>query len=911
MADTGDLTARDPLAFERAQDFARIASDWFWETDVDGRFRYISKQFEDMTPYRTDDFIGRHFRDFEEAGGLVCLDPQMDQRRTQAMAAHQPFGPLVYHHPDRSFGESYWEVKARPFKDAHGRFAGYRGVSMNVTEKQQAIIALERNRQHFRHLFDTAPSGLLVHRNFRPVLANQAFLDIFDYDSLAMLLAENDVMTLVPDERTDEVYKAYRKLEGADEQLLRDRTELISRKGRRLIVDFMVCVTDWDGEDAFYVTVQDVTGQVQAAERLQRSEKHLADAQTLASIGSWDLTADGRLTCSDEFYRICDLNPLEDPIPVERFLDVVHPEDRHWVRRGLWIDPEMQAAEGVWPGFSRTVDAGGRIHDRYRLCLADGAVRHVHVIQEARGEPERAPSLGGVIRDVTTEEAAKRRIAESEDRYNRLFSVDSIGHVIWQDEWPRDANRWALEIFDHQSRDDFVNHYSLWSIRPAAQAAALRQAVSQLLTSRDAEFKSRWLATTVAGRDIWVESSLRATIWNGKPALQETLMDVTAEVRYAQALKKSEERYELVVEAAQTGIFEWNVWTRRGFISTTGLRLLGMSGGNYVAFEDFEDRLHSEDRGHFLNAFRSGPTAGHGRFRIRHASGQYRRLEIQWVSAHPHWGEPHVSVGSFRDVTDEYEAAKTKAQLEVMLRQSQKMEALGRLAGGIAHEINNLLQPVLLFAKLAREEADAEQLDAYLEDILGSARKARDVTRGILAFSRPDTGATEPSQFSTIMGQAVAFAAKSLPSGVHLDTDIPDLVDQAAVNQTALSQVLLNLFQNAADAMANEGRIMVSLAAVTLAQRPARALAVSPGPYFQIIVADTGPGMAAGDCERVFEPFFTTKDPGKGTGLGLSIVHAIVKTWQGAVHARSRPGDGTVFEVYVPRVLADGPRLSG
>ena len=228
--------------------------------------------------------------------------------------------------------------------------------------------------------------------------------------------------------------------------------------------------------------------------------------------------------------------------------------------------------------------------------------------------------------------------------------------------------------------------------------------------------------------------------------------------------------------------------------------------------------------------------------------------------------------------------------------QRQKMEALGQLAGGIAHEINNLLQPVITLSNLNLGSADLPvPVRDDFTDILNAGRQCRDVVGAVLAFARKDGTATQPLVLGDAVCRALSFARGALPRTVLIESRIGDRESLAMIGATELTQVLMNLLTNAADAMGWTGTVTVTL------DRRSTRLSTEPG-CFHLAVADQGCGMDERVRQRLFEPFFTTKPQGKGTGLGLAVVHGIVRGWRGAVSVSSAVGKGTTFEITIPVV---------
>ncbi len=255
-------------------------------------------------------------------------------------------------------------------------------------------------------------------------------------------------------------------------------------------------------------------------------------------------------------------------------------------------------------------------------------------------------------------------------------------------------------------------------------------------------------------------------------------------------------------------------------------------------------------------------------------------------------GQLIAFLGMLKDVSLEREQ-------ENLLQQRQKLEALGRMAGGIAHELNNLLHPILTFGKLTLDEADpAGEVAQYQRYVLDSARQARDVVRKVLAFARAEQQPVTGLDFPETVRAAVDFATKLLPPSIETRVDIAPDQGLVFASESDVAQVVANLVHNAVQAMDGTGRLSISLARAAPADAEIRA--ANPGGFYRLTIADTGIGMSEDIRRRIFDPFFTTKPVGKGTGLGLSIVYGAVQSWGGTVEVASQPGAGSAFSVFVP-----------
>lgn len=263
----------------------------------------------------------------------------------------------------------------------------------------------------------------------------------------------------------------------------------------------------------------------------------------------------------------------------------------------------------------------------------------------------------------------------------------------------------------------------------------------------------------------------------------------------------------------------------------------------------------------------------------------------------------HGALVFFRDISKRLESERDKERLERQLLQSQKMDALGRLSGGIAHDFNNILAAIAGNVKVSLLNLPEHvPIRQNLLEIDQAARRAADLVRRILTFSRQEEPIRRPLELQIVVAEAVRLLRASLPAMIEIRSHLPPSTPRISGDATQIHQIIMNLGTNAAHAMINQrGSIEFTLETVDLTSPQAEAIPdITPGRYARLTVSDTGEGMNKATTERIFEPFFTTKGVGEGTGLGLSVVHGIIKNHQGAITVCSQPGQGSVFHLYFP-----------
>ena len=372
-------------------------------------------------------------------------------------------------------------------------------------------------------------------------------------------------------------------------------------------------------------------------------------------------------------------------------------------------------------------------------------------------------------------------------------------------------------------------------------------------------------------------------------------------------LVASEERFRRVVEHAPIGIFiETN--GRFHYLNPAALKILGASSGQQLRDSAVLDRVdpacRDAEEARLRNVVTERATALFEREKWVRLDGS--SLDVA-VSAVPFErdGEPGALV-FFSDVSEQTRNEAARRLLEDQFRQAQKLESVGRLAGGVAHDFNNLLMIISGYTQMLREDiALDDRLRDPLEQISRAAARAADLTRQLLAFSRRQISAPQQRAVNELLGGVEKMLRRLIGEDIRLVLSLSPDAGAISVDPGQFEQVIMNLAVNARDAMPQGGRLTVETARVVAGDASTHSrLAVLPGMYTSVTVSDTGTGMSPEAKAHVFEPFFTTKEAGKGTGLGLSTVYGIVKQSGGSIWADNAPGQGCVFRMLFPTVEA-------
>jgi len=403
-----------------------------------------------------------------------------------------------------------------------------------------------------------------------------------------------------------------------------------------------------------------------------------------------------------------------------------------------------------------------------------------------------------------------------------------------------------------------------------------------------------WMSIHYDGSPVYSEVSLNRVEISGKVYLMAVTRDVTerkrAEEQIAeQAALLDEARDAIVVRDLKGRTLFWNKGAERMYgwarEEVMGRNIDQLIYPNLSTFEHV-DRL----------VMKQGEWSGE----ILHLTKDRRELTIEarLTLLRDKDGCPKSVLAINTDVTD-------KKTVETQLMRSQRMESIGTLAGGIAHDLNNILTPILTSIEILKLWEADPRAKRILETIEVSSKRGADIVRQVLSFARGTKGERLEIQPKRLLKDIETLIEDTFPKNIQLKLSLPNESWTIAGDPTQLHQILLNLSLNARDAMSDGGTLTITVEnAVVDAQRAAKHVGAKAGRYVTIKVIDSGNGIPAAILDKIFEPFFTTKEVGKGTGLGLSTVITIVKSHDGFVDVRSEPGKGTMFEVFLPAVEA-------
>jgi PAS domain S-box-containing protein len=865
----------------RFRDIAEVGSDWIWETDAEHRFTMIAGARQPKVS-----LIGK--TRWDQAG----VDPESDplwREHKAVLDAHLPFRQFRFalQLPD---GHFHVCVSGKPIFADDGGFVGYRGTVSDETELVDTRERAMRADALLRNAIESIAEGFVIFdTEDRFVMCNDAYRKMYGENAAGFVPGKTyeDIMRQAV--ATGRHPGAVGREEEWIAERLRKHREATESEESRLADGRWVMRSERRMADGGIAGLRiDITALKQTQEALRENQMMLNRAQKLSGTGSVvrNLVTKA-IDWSDEMYRIFGVERGVFDVRTENFLAIIHSEDRPRVaelvsRRGNQAEPPTE----------------------FRIIRPDGTLRWVYREADIWHNADGTPAMRlTTYKDITAQREADMRHRELEALLRDAIESISEGFVIYDaedrlvlcNEAYRKLYPEAAELMVPGSRFEDI-------LRSALKEGRYTDAIGR---------EEEWLAERLGSRELtgpreapwadgrWMLISERRTSTGGIAGLR---VDITALKSVQQSLRDSQRRLDRTQNIAHIGTVERDLRTGAVVWSEETYRIFGVDPASYTpSAENLLGFVHPEDRSLVLEVLRRNHREEASRsvkFRIVRPDGEVRSALAESHVAYDETGKPiYISV-AMMDITEKEQATLRQLELETQLRHSEKLTALGTLAGGIAHDLNNTLVPIQALSKLAMHEVPAEaRMHDDLETIYQASIQARDLVRQILAFSRKQEIINQPTDIAARVKESLQMLRASVPRTIEI-VDRISPVQSILGDGTQLQQVVVNLVTNAAYAIGDKcGRVTVTLDEVPGEPGAPRCVRLS--------IADTGCGMSADIMHRMFEPFFTTKSVGEGTGLGLSVVHGIITSHGGTIDVKSTPGEGTEFIILLPAKPAD------
>jgi PAS domain S-box-containing protein len=772
-------------------------------------------------------------------------------------------------------------------RDRNGRFRQTHCVWRDISEHKRAEDAIHQAEANLSALIESTEDLLWsVDLTYALQVCNKAFRDNIECNYGIRAAVGMECEDLLTPERATLWPPLYER--ALSEGPFRAEYSLLD--GRMLELSFNPIRRD-GRITGISVFGKDITERKVAEQKLREAESKYRNIYEGALEGVYRTALDGRaLAANPAFARMLGYGSGEEVVTA--ITDAA---------RQVWFDPDEHSQ------CLRLLEDHGVVRGyECRLKRKDGGVIWVSLsVREVIGEDGRVLYNEGFVEDIAARKTAEQERRHSDKRYKSLF--DSMNEGVALHKLLRsggtpenyillEVNRRSEEILGVK-RDQVADRLAT-EVYGTKDAPYLTEYASVVQTGTPVRFETYFppMDKHFVISVVPLEDDLFATIF----------FDVTEQ-------KRTQERYKLISENAADVIWLWDLTEGRCvYVSPSVRHLRGFTPEELLA-QSMDDAMPSDayrmvlaETQNRIAAVKSGDEGA----RTRTNEVTYLRKDGTTVDTETvtkllsdESGTVRHVLGISRDITERKRAQEEKAKLENDLRQAQKLESVGRLAGGVAHDFNNLLTVINGYSDLVLKRLKTpDPLRSYVEEIKTAGERAASLTKQLLAFSRKQVIQPVTLDLNATIRDSVPMLQRVIGEDIVLETHLDNSLGQVIADPNHIHQIMMNLFVNARDAMPEGGKLEITTRNVDLDEASAACHADAiPGQYLLMTVTDTGQGMDETVRQQIFEPFFTTKESGKGTGLGLATVYGIIKQSDGWIDVWSEVGVGTSFMIYLPR----------
>ncbi|MEE4362350.1 MAG: PAS domain S-box protein [Desulfotignum sp.] len=862
--------------------------------DETGHFIVVNQTWLDTLGYKREEVIGKSFADF--------LHPNWRDHFKENFPRFKSIGEILgveFEMVKKNGAFILVSFTGKISRDEKGNFQQTHCIFHDITERKKHEESLER----YKNIVSSTTDAIAyLDENYRYIIVNNA------YENFSGAKLDDFIGMTVAEYMGKEVFeeKIKSNLDRCFNGEIVNYQEWFEypTKGKRF-----VDVTYFpyrDGENhisGVIASTRDITERKKVEESLNRERTMLARTEAMAHVGSWEWEAeDDKVTWSEELFRIFGLEPMAEAPPFKDHQAFYVPEDRVRLVEAVEECMRNSVPYDLEVSFKRT----------------DGQLRHCIV----RGIPElnadgTVNRLYGSLQDITDRKRMEEALRESEERI-RTIGDNLQGAQIYQLRVAPDGGTSFTYVSSkvedlHECKpEDILKDASLLfkRVHPAdvdEWQKRTQKSLRELIT-----YDHTLRIVRKSGEIRWHRMiSTPRKLNDGSVLFDGVELDVTERKQWEEALRESEERFKCIFNDAPMGIAIVDSLNAEFYLVNPALaRITGRSREELERI-DWESITHPDDiqpDKDNMAAMNAGKIPGFQmEKRYMHADGKYFWVNITVAPMYVADKSKLRHLLMVEDITKRKQAETDKEKLQTQLAQSQKIESVGRLAGGVAHDFNNMLGVILGHTELALLQADENHdLHADLNEIQKAATRSADLVKKLLAFARKQTISPRRLDLNDTVENMLNMLRRLI--GEDIDLVWQPSSDQCLVKMdpSQIDQILANLCINARDAIAGVGKLTIETEKKSFDKQYCTVNpGFIPGNFVLLTVSDNGCGMDKEILDNLFEPFFTTKDVGKGTGLGLATIYGIVKQNNGFINVYSEPGKGSTFNIYLPQLVAE------
>jgi len=767
-------------------------------------------------------------------------------------------------------------------------------VMTDITGRKQTEEALLKSEENFHRFMDESILGVrIVTIGGETLYANQAFLDIHGYVSIEELKTTPTEKRYTPESYAEFQIRREKRKRSADVPS-GYTIDIIRKTGEIRHLQVYRKEILWNGERQYQVIYQDITERKLAEKKLMNSEEKFRKLAESSPVAIMMHQGDRWIYANSAAEEISGYSKKD--LYHMHFWDIVHPDHRDMVRQS-GLDRQQ---EKVLPHAYE-----------FKIIAKNDNVKWVSLT----GNPiqyDDKPSVLITVMDITERKMTEAALKESESKYRLVFEsledlyfqTDENGVIRVLSPSVYKLTGWSLdELIGKPTMDIYANPRERGNFLTAISRSGFVKDYETILKKKD-------------GTQAWVSFTAKIlTDPDGRPCgMAGTLRDITDRKRAADALRQSEEKYRTILESIQDGYFELDLAGNYTFANEANCRFLGYTkeelvGMNYRQHTDEKNANKLYQPYHEL--YRTGKPIESLEVESIGKDGNKMTCDTSVSLIRDSEGKPTGFRAISRNITYRKHAEDEKRSLEERLQRAEKMEALGTLAGGVAHDLNNVLGVIVGYSELVLSEVDkSSPIRPRLMNIMNGSEKAAAIVQDLLTLARRGVSGRKVLNLNKIIVDYQNSPELEKLYSYHLAVRIKVDLEQDLLNISGspvhLGKALFNLVSNAVEAMPKGGDLTVKTANQYL-DKPIHGYDnIREGDYVVLSITDTGEGIPSADLQRIFEPFYTKKVMGRsGTGLGLAVVWGTVKDHQGYINVQSEEGKGSTFTLYFPITRGD------
>jgi PAS domain S-box-containing protein len=851
---------------QRFRSFVENANDIVFATTAEGVFTYVSPQWRDGMGEPAETAIGRCFEFY-----VHPMDAHLCWTFLQTVLTTNSKQSSVEYRVRRADGTWRWHVSSgSPLVDANGKATGFLGIARDVTERKKAEETIQARERYLQTILQTSPDGFWVlDAQGTFIEVNEAYLTMSGYsrsELLGLRIGDVDAIETAPETVTRIGH------------IIAHGSELFETRHRRKdgsIFPVEVAVT-WLDQDKgrFICFCRDLS------ERERREQR-------LVLLGQMLDAAPASITIHDTKGRFLFANTMTAALHGY--------DDKSEFAEINLHDLDIPESRALLEQRFAAIAQEGEAHFEVAHYRKDGTAFPLEVVAKAI-EWEGQPAVLSIATDITARKRAEQALRESEERNRLLSDLTMEGIVLHHNGVAEDVNASVTRMLGYRREEllhrDFIPFFHVEDLPVVRENIGKDYAPPYIvrMQRRSGDFFPVEIESYNFQRsgETWRVSALR---------------DVSERVRIQEELRRSEHHLQQIFEILPIGLWfaDKHGTLLRG--NPMGVRIWGAEPkvpiseyGRFKAWRLPSREPVQADEWALVQTIRTGATIVDELLEIEAFDGKRKTILNYSAPIVDDSGQIDGAIVVNLDISD-------RKALEEQLLQAHKMESVGRLAGGVAHDFNNMLGVILGYAEMALEQVEEHQaIHKALRGIRQAAQRSAALTRQLLAFARKQTVAPKVLDLNDTVAGMLSMLRRLIGEDIDLAWLPGDDLWPVKMDPAQIDQVLANLCVNGRDAIAGVGKITIETGNITLdAAYCSRNAGFLPGEYILLAVSDNGKGMDRETLAHLFEPFYTTKETGKGTGLGLAMIYGIVRQNHGFVNVYSEPGQGTTFKIYLPR----------